>query len=270
MKTVAWIRAKNEASIIGETVRHLLDLEAAAVCVLDTGSDDGTPELARAAGAQVVCVELPFYHEALERMMALTLARGHAPDLIIQLDADEFIEGEEPLPKALRRECKRARTLGWTLRLLDLRFCAEHPEEAEVVSDLRAHRQWVEPFYRRLLRVYRDWPGLCFLPFQEHHTALVNLPGHTVRPLEGVWLRHYGLCRSVADFEGKRQRYTTQHQGRAYDQEWQQARCFIPERHLRSWPAGQAPPGEAVEVHLSSNVAKRALSDRQRIVSEVW
>jgi len=74
----------NEAALIGAAVRHL-DW-AAEVLVADGGSTDGTPDLARDAGARVL--DVPGRTIAGQRNAAIALART---DWIFALDADERI-----------------------------------------------------------------------------------------------------------------------------------------------------------------------------------
>lgn len=59
------------------------------VVVVDSGSTDGTVELARAAGARVI--EHPWLGFAAQRNLALDAARG---DWILELDADEWLSEE--------------------------------------------------------------------------------------------------------------------------------------------------------------------------------
>jgi len=269
MRVHAWLRVKNEVGIIADVVTHLLEIGCAKVCVLDTGSEDGTVEVARQAGAEVVRSRLPFYHEAAERYAAIVLAKAGDPDWIVQLDADEYIDGSfmEELEWVSRKQPCLA---GLRLRLYDFRFCDAAPEEMTIAAPLPPNRRWVEPFYRRLLRVYRPLDELCIIPFVEHHTALVAIEPDLVGDMRGCTLRHYGLCRSAEDFERKRHRYTTQHRGRAYDMEWRHAHAIIPREYLREWPLGEPPPADAIEVHVGSNIAKRDVNNRNRIVSVVW
>jgi len=81
---------KNEASGIGDFLRHHADL-ADEMVVVDTGSTDGTPELARQAGARVEtfawCDDF-----AAARNASLEAARG---DWVISLDIDERIAPED-------------------------------------------------------------------------------------------------------------------------------------------------------------------------------
>jgi len=267
MKLVAAVRAKDEADILEETLPRLVE-QCDEVVLLNNGSTDDTGDVARALGARVLDFVPHDYHEALERTISYNLARFVGADMILSADADEIWEdGLREEAERLHDE-ERTRT-AWTFPLYDLRFCDGAPDEHQLASGLYVNRQWVEPFYRRIPRLFRAGICLTVWPFQEHHTTIPRVPP-SMLGASTVPIRHYGLCRSIGEFERKRARYTGQHAGRAYDEVWQKARAVIPEEHLRRWPPGEAPPADAVEVHLGSNVAKYALDDRSKIISEVW
>lgn len=78
------IVAKNEALNIADCVRSARFADE--VIVLDSGSTDGTPEMARAAGAKVVVADWPGYGPQNNR--GIDLATG---DWFFSLDADERI-----------------------------------------------------------------------------------------------------------------------------------------------------------------------------------
>lgn len=82
------IRTLNEARRIAEVVRA-----AAAVCdqvvVVDSGSTDGTQDLAREAGAEVI--HQPFLGQGLQKRVAEEAARH---DWLLDLDADEVLSPE--------------------------------------------------------------------------------------------------------------------------------------------------------------------------------
>src|SRR6202035_4317022 len=77
----------NEASQIGEAVSAAL--WADEVIVVDGGSTDGTPTLARSAGATVL--EVPRRTIAAQRNAGIAVARN---DWILALDADERVPNE--------------------------------------------------------------------------------------------------------------------------------------------------------------------------------
>jgi hypothetical protein len=80
---VAIILTRNEARHVTECVTSLRAW-VDAVVVWDSGSDDGTPQLAQAAGAQVV--QRPFDNYAAQRQAALDTIES---DWILFVDADE-------------------------------------------------------------------------------------------------------------------------------------------------------------------------------------
>jgi glycosyltransferase involved in cell wall biosynthesis len=78
------IAAKNEAAQIGDCVRSVAFADE--ILVLDSGSEDGTADAARAAGAIVHATDWPGYGPQQQRGIAL--ATG---DWVLSLDADERI-----------------------------------------------------------------------------------------------------------------------------------------------------------------------------------
>lgn len=89
MTVVAITMARDEADIIGSTVAHLVG-QVDRVLVADNLSTDGTGEIARAAGADVVDDPDPAYRQA-EKMTALAHeARArYGATWIVPFDADE-------------------------------------------------------------------------------------------------------------------------------------------------------------------------------------
>jgi glycosyltransferase involved in cell wall biosynthesis len=81
------IVAKNEAGNIVECVRSARFADE--VIVLDSGSTDGTPELARAEGAEVVVTDWPGYGPQKNRGLDLATS-----EWFFSLDADERISPE--------------------------------------------------------------------------------------------------------------------------------------------------------------------------------
>lgn len=86
MKVIAVIPAYNEATVIGDVVKHATSF-ADEVIVVDDGSNDRTAEIAENAGARV-------YSHVINRGLGATLATGIAAglknggDILITLDAD--------------------------------------------------------------------------------------------------------------------------------------------------------------------------------------
>jgi glycosyltransferase involved in cell wall biosynthesis len=88
------IAAKNEAHNIADCVRSARFADE--ILVLDSGSNDGTRELATAEGARVVQTDWPGYGPQQARGIAIAQS-----DWVMSLDADERI------PPALREEILR-------------------------------------------------------------------------------------------------------------------------------------------------------------------
>jgi len=89
------IVAKNEAARIADCVASAAFADE--VLVLDSGSSDGTPAIAEAAGARVVVTDWPGYGPQVAR--GFSLARS---DWVLSLDADERI------PAKLQAEIRAA------------------------------------------------------------------------------------------------------------------------------------------------------------------
>lgn len=100
-----YVRTLNEARLIGEVVREAARV-ADEVIVVDSGSSDGTQEIAEAEGARVI--RQPFLGQGLQKRVGEEAARH---DWLLDLDADEvpsegllneiralFDRGEPPSP----------------------------------------------------------------------------------------------------------------------------------------------------------------------------
>lgn len=81
----AYIRTLNEARMVADVVRAALKI-ADEVVIVDSGSTDGTQEIAREAGARVIA------HEWLGNGHQKRLAEDHCRhDWLLDLDADEIV-----------------------------------------------------------------------------------------------------------------------------------------------------------------------------------
>ena len=99
---------KNEARFLAHCLESVQGLVDEAV-VVDTGSEDATPEIARSKGAQVS--HFPWCGDfSAARNAALARCRG---DWILVLDADEAIDRKDHA--AIRKALERTGIHGWML-----------------------------------------------------------------------------------------------------------------------------------------------------------
>lgn len=122
------------------------------VLVLDDGSTDGSPELARSLGDERIRVIEDGQHRGLSARLnqGVQLARG---DLVARMDADDLC-----LPRRFERQQA---------------FLAAHPE-VDLVGCRAA--------------VFRDGEVLGLLPFAAEHEALVAQPWHTIPLPHPTWM----------------------------------------------------------------------------------
>jgi tetratricopeptide (TPR) repeat protein len=163
-----------------EAVRDVVD----EIVVVDTGSSDGTVEIARSFGARIV--EFPWNGSFADaRNVSLEHATG---DWILQLDADEHIVAED----APRLRELIGRTWREAFYLVETHFTSEDSGPAMTNSPLRLWRN--RPAYRFEGRIHEQKTHTMptFLPNRFEHT--------TVRML------HYGYMRSIVAAKDKSRR----------------------------------------------------------------
>jgi len=97
-RVAAIVPAWNEAGAIGLVVRAIPRELVDEVIVVDGGSRDGTPEVARAAGARVVVQERPGYGSACAAGVRAAVATG--AEVLVFLDGD-FADDPADLPRVL-------------------------------------------------------------------------------------------------------------------------------------------------------------------------
>lgn len=127
-----YIVAKNEARNIAEAVAS--SRFADEVLVLDSGSSDGTGELARQAGARVIETDWPGYGPQQNR--AIELASG---SWVFSLDADERISDE--LAREIRSAIRAANHDGFDV-----------PRRSLFLTRFMKHSGWWPDRTRRLVR----------------------------------------------------------------------------------------------------------------------
>jgi tetratricopeptide (TPR) repeat protein len=180
---------KDEAATLPhclESVRTLVD----EAIVVDTGSTDGTPDLARSLGAQV------FHHPwdgdfSAARNASLAQAAG---DWILVLDADEAIEARDH--GLIRETCAREALPAW--RPLIRNYLADGSRTGLEVAaqpnpggyvEGSAFAQCVDS---RMLRLFRRLPGVRYEGrVHELVDPFFEGLGHPVRD-HGAVIHHYG------------------------------------------------------------------------------
>jgi hypothetical protein len=182
MKLLAVILTKNEA-------RHIRDCIASVswadqVLVSDSYSDDGTPELARAAGA--IVVQRPFEGWATQRNAALETAAELEADWVLFVDADERATPE--LAAEVRKVIEGTPEVGWSI-----------PRINTIVGKQARHGGFYPDYQLRLLRVGRARYDLS-RPVHE----VVELDGTEGRLSEHLLHYNYDTWRQ---FHAKQRRY---------------------------------------------------------------
>src|SRR5919199_1924887 len=97
-RVAAIVPAWNEAQSIGLVVAAIPRALVDAIIVVDGGSDDGTAEVARAAGARVVGQDRPGYGTACAAGVRAAAADG--AELLVFLDGD-YADDPADLPRVL-------------------------------------------------------------------------------------------------------------------------------------------------------------------------
>ena len=174
------IVARNEAINIADCVRSARFADE--VIVLDSGSTDGTPELARAEGAKVVVTDWPGYGPQNNR--AIDLAQG---DWIFSLDADERIS--PALAAEIRAAMARDDVDGFRV-----------PRSSMFCGRFMKHGGWTPDYTARLMRRGKG-------RFTEHFLhAHLEIRGRTASLTQPIV--HYSY-RSLEDVLEKLNRYSS-------------------------------------------------------------
>ena len=178
MQLVAVILTKNEARHVAACVESVT--WADEVLIFDDFSQDGTVELAQAAGARVV--QNPFENFAQQRNAALDAVEA---EWIFFVDADE--RGTLELDREIRRVVQQKDVNGWWV-----------PRHNYIFGRLTRGSGWYPDYQMRLLR-----RGCARYEREVHEVvALEGAEGY----LENV-LIHYNY-ETVAQFHAKQDRYT--------------------------------------------------------------
>jgi tetratricopeptide (TPR) repeat protein len=250
---------KNEATRLSHCLASVGDL-ASDVCIVDTGSTDGTPELALQLGARVShfvwCDDF-----AAARNAALSQARG---DWVLVLDADETLS-----------EAGRA----WINQLLHHDYMGEIPAaEILLVTWLRQEIGASQSPYSRVSRLFRNLPELRFYrPYHETidesvEVLLRGAPHWQIVQTSVVAMHHTGYSADAIARQAKFQRaqrilegYLAQHPDDAYacnklgalygeQGDWPKGLALI-EQGLGS---GALDPNTRYELHYHAGIGYRA------------
>lgn len=182
MRLIAAILTKNEATHIQACIASVA--WADAVLVSDSFSEDGTPELARDAGA--VVTQHPFEGWAVQRNAALEMAADMGADWVFFVDADERATPE--LAEEIRQRIAECAEVGWAV-----------PRYNFIVGKQMRHGGFYPDYQMRLLRVGRA----RYDPARPvHEVVLLDGPSGKLTH----HLIHYNYA-SWAQFHAKQRRY---------------------------------------------------------------
>ncbi|MCA9644163.1 MAG: glycosyltransferase [Myxococcales bacterium] len=185
---------KDEAAHIQQIVARC-KLLCDEVILGDTGSTDGTQEIARAAGATVL--DIPWNDSFAEARNA-TLAHATG-DLILWVDGDEIPEGKMIDDLAGWRALMEGLYLtgtGAKITLVDMRREGDATVRGAAYAQLRLFPRYLQPYYearvhnRLHFRVLQDTP----------------LPVHELSR-RSLWLAHWGYDKDIYTAKNKRARF---------------------------------------------------------------
>ena len=174
------IVARNEAINIVDCVRSARFADE--VIVLDSGSSDGTPDLARAEGAKVGVTDWPGYGPQINR--GIDMAGG---DWIFSLDADERIS--PALAAEIRQALERGDVNGFRV-----------PRQSMYCGRFMRHGGWSPDYTWRLVRRGK---GRFTEHFLHAHLQVQGRTGTLTQPIV-----HYSY-RSMNEVLEKLNRYST-------------------------------------------------------------
>lgn len=206
-------RVRNEALIIGDTVRHYLD-RCDRIVLYDDDSTDDTVEIARDAGGSRIEIirGTPWKvdrrpEETRHRAIVLERAWEMGATWALCFDADERLVGELP-------DLRRTEANGFTFRLFDgyLTDQVQAPYAGGPLEDLA--RMW-GPEYRDILILFR----VSASKFIGEGNRCPRTEG-LILPAPGVFVKHYGKCLSVEHWEDTCRYYAAEGWPEGYRRKW--------------------------------------------------
>jgi glycosyltransferase involved in cell wall biosynthesis len=206
-------RVRNEALIIGDTIRHYLE-RCDRIVLYDDDSWDATVEIAQEVGGDRIEIirgdtwkvdRRP--EETRHRALVLERARQMGADWVLCFDADERLVGDLP-------DLSRARPNGFTFRLFDgyLTEQVQAPYAGGRLEDLP--RMW-GPEYRDILILFR----VSASRFVGDGNRCPRTEG-AIAPAPGVFVKHFGKCLSVEHWEDTCRYYSAEGWPEHYRRKW--------------------------------------------------
>lgn len=206
-------RVRNEALIIGDTVRHYLE-HCDRIVMYDDASTDDTVELAMEAGGDQIEVirgtewrQVRRPEETRHRALVLERARALGATWALCFDADERLVGELPY-------LTRTRANGFTFRLFD-GYLTEEMQEAYTGGPLEQLPRMWGPEYRDILILFR----VSASRFVGDGNRCPRTEG-PVEPAPGVFVKHFGKCLSVDHWEDTCRYYAAEGWPDHYRRKW--------------------------------------------------
>lgn len=206
-------RVRNEALIIGDTVRHYLE-RCERIVLYDDCSTDDTVAVARAAGGDRIEV-IPGDEwrqdrrpeETRHRALVLERARELGATWALCFDADERLVGELP-------DLRRTVANGYTFRLFDgyLTEAMQEPYAGGRLEELP--RMW-GPEYRDILILFR----VSSSRFIGDGNRCPRTDG-LIKRAPGVFVKHFGKCLSVEQWEETCAYYAAEGWPEHYRRKW--------------------------------------------------
>jgi hypothetical protein len=278
MRFHALLPVRDEADIIGQSLRHLLTW-ADAVYVFDTGSRDDTWEIVCELAAtddrvRLLGREPVYFSDTRVRgwMFHQARARMRDGDWFLRVDADEF--HHIPPPEFVRTRLARHETIVFH-QYYDFRLTAAEGQAWQAGQETLADRArpieqrrrsftvsaYSEPRLCRYRATMR-WPPTVSFPFNAGFRARARLPIRHYPHRDPVQLEQRCRLRAamMADAENRR------HWSRPDQHHWSQGdwQSFImPDDHpdLRHWQPGTALP----EFRFTNHLAQAQVRAAQRI-----